>query len=335
MVLFMNNIFDEKDYVTNYIKHGFSLGSNFQRDCQIFIRWRMGQGDTKQEIEKKIYKKLSKQLKTFDKEFFSYRVEQAFKAVKRMQKKGKNIELIHIKEVSIPYATLNWFKEQDLKKNERKLLFTLYVGDIIKHKIDGYCLHLDYDKEFLKNNSNIIKSASVVKIVRTLRMAGYLHQLVSMKEGLNGVLFLDFPETEEFKETLKDDNIYTLYTNDFYNLGNKLYDIFENDKYFLETFQNAQNSPQNGLKTVVCKECGKEFKIGPKGQRDVCRECYRKIKNHVIGEEQQNIIKICKNCGKEFQSTTKGKRDICEECYRISYKEKDRLRKIPKEKVDQ
>ena len=252
MVLFMNNIFDEKDYVTNYIKHGFSLGSNFQRDCQIFIRWRMGQGDTKQEIEKKIYKKLSKQLKTFDKEFFSYRVEQAFKAVKRMQKKGKNIELIHIKEVSIPYATLNWFKEQDLKKNERKLLFTVYVGDIIKHKIDGYCLHLDYDKEFLKNNSNIIKSASVVKIVRVLRMSGYLHQLVSMKEGLNGVLFLDFPETEEFKETLKDDNIYTLYTNDFYNLGNKLYDIFENDKYFLETFQNTQNSLQNNLKTVVC-----------------------------------------------------------------------------------
>lgn len=264
--------------MTNYIKHGFSLGSNFQRDCQIFIRWRMGQGDTKQEIEKKIYKKLSKQLKTFDKEFFSYRVEQAFKAVKRMQKKGKNIELIHIKEVSIPYATLNWFKEQDLKKNERKLLFTLYVGDIIKHKIDGYCLHLDYDKEFLKNNSNIIKSASVVKIVRVLRMAGYLHQLVSMKEGLNGVLFLDFPETEEFKETLKDDNIYTLYTNDFYNLGNKLYDIFENDKYFLETFQNAQNSPQNGLKTVVCKECGKEFKIGPKGQREVCSECYKELR---------------------------------------------------------
>lgn len=335
MVLFMNNIFDEKDYVTNYIKHGFSLGSNFQRDCQIFIRWRMGQGDTKQEIEKKIYKKLSKQLKTFDKEFFSYRVEQAFKAVKRMQKKGKNIELIHIKEVSIPYATLNWFKEQDLKKNERKLLFTLYVGDIIKHKIDGYCLHLDYDKEFLKNNSNIIKSASVIKIVRVLRMSGYLHQLVSMKEGLNGVLFLDFPETEEFKETLKDDNIYTLYTNDFYNLGNKLYDIFENDKYFLETFQNAQNSPQNDLKTVVCKECGKEFKIGPKGKRDVCSECYKKITNHVIEDDKKYTNRICEKCGKYFTVSNKSSRNICDECYKLLRKEKDRLRKIPQTKVEE
>ena len=36
---------------------------------------------------------------------------------------------------------------------------------LLKHQIDGYCLHMDYDKEFLKNNSNIIKSASVVKII--------------------------------------------------------------------------------------------------------------------------------------------------------------------------
>lgn len=331
----MNNIFDEKDYVTNYIKYGFSLGTNFQRDCQIFIRWRIGQGDTKQEIEKKIYKKLSKQLKTFDKEFFSYRVEQAFKAVKRMQKKGKDIDLIHIKEISIPYSTLNWFKEQDLKKNERKLLFALYVGDILKHQIDGYCLHMDYDKEFLKNNSNIIKSASVVKIIRTLRMSGYIHQLVSMKEGLNGVIFLDFPETEDFKETLKDDSIYTFYTNDFYNLGNKLYDIFENDKYFLETFQNAQNASQNGLKTLVCEECGKEFKIGSKGQRTLCRECYKKVVNHVIEDDKKMITKVCQKCGDKFQISTKGKRELCDKCYKENRKEKDRLRKIPQEKVDQ
>lgn len=331
----MNNIFDEKDYVTNYIKYGFSLGANFQRDCQIFIRWRMGQGDTKQEIEKKIYKKLSKQLKTFDKEFFSYRVEQAFKAVKRMQKKGKDIELIHIKEISIPYATLNWFKEQELKKNERKLLFALYVGDILKHKIDGYCLHLDYDKEFLKNNSNVIKSASIIKLIRVLRMSGYLHQLVSMKEGLNGVLFLDFPETEDFKETLKDDNVYTFHTNDFYNLGNKLYDIFENDKYFLGTFQNSQNGSQNDLKTLTCKECGKEFKIGPKGQRDVCSECYKKVVNHIVEDDKKTITKVCQECGNKFQISTKGKRDLCDKCYKENRKEKDRLRKIPQEKVEQ
>lgn len=323
----MNNIFDEKDYVTNYIKYGFSLGSNFQRDCQIFIRWRIGQGDTKQEIEKKIYKKLSKQLKTFDKEFFSYRVEQAFKVVKRMQKKGKDIDLIHIKEISIPYATLNWFKEQDLKKNERKLLFTLYVGDILKHQIDGYCLHMDYDKEFLKNNSNIIRSASVVKIIRLLRMSGYIHQLVSMKEGLNGVIFLDFPEKEEFKETLKDDNIYIFYTDDFYNLGNKLYDIFENDKYFLETFQNAQNCSQDNLKTLVCKECGKEFKIGSKGKRTLCIECYKKVRHHKLKEYEKYINKTCNKCGKEFTISSKGKRDICDECYKELRKEKDRLRK--------
>lgn len=106
-------------------------------------------------------------------------------------------------------------------------------------------------------------------------MNGYLHQLVSMKEGLNGVLFLDFPEREEFKETLKDDHTYTFYTNDFYNLGNKFYDIIENDKYFVKTFIDGENQHEQKIKSVICKRCGKEFKISLKGKREFCSECYK------------------------------------------------------------
>ena len=129
--------------------------------------------------------------------------------------------------------------------------------------------------------------------------------------------------------------MYTFYTNDFYNIGNKLYDIFENDKYFLETFQNAQNASQNGLKTLVCEECGKEFKIGSKGQRTLCSECYKKVVNHVIEDDKKMITKVCQKCGDKFQISTKGKRELCDKCYKENRKEKDRLRKIPQEKVDQ
>ena len=104
---------------------------------------------------------------------------------------------------------------------------------------------------------------------------------------------------------------------------------------FLETFQNANNDSSNDFKTLICKECGKEFKIGPKGKRDVCSECYKKIINHVVEDDKKIITKVCKECGNKFQISTKGKRDLCDKCYKENLKEKDRLRKIPEEKVHQ
>ena len=97
---------------------------------------------------------------------------------------------------------------------------------------------------------------------------------------------------------------------------------------FLETFQNANNDSSNDFKTLICKECGKEFKIGPKGKRDVCSECYKKVRHHKIEEHEKYIDKTCTKCGKEFTISSKGKRNICDECYKEERRKKDRLRKI-------
>ena len=64
-------------------------------------------------------------------------------------------------------------------------------------------------------------------------------------------------------------------------------------------------------------------------------KCYKKIRQHNIEKNEKYIKKVCEKCGKEFTISKKGKRNICEECYRVLYREKDRLRKIPKEKVHQ
>ena len=59
------------------------------------------------------------------------------------------------------------------------------------------------------------------------------------------------------------------------------------------------------------------------------------IKIAIIEDDKKMITKVCQKCGDKFQISTKGKRDLCDKCYKENRKEKDRLRKIPQEKVDQ
>ena len=59
------------------------------------------------------------------------------------------------------------------------------------------------------------------------------------------------------------------------------------------------------------------------------------MRHHKIESHEKYIDKICENCGEIFQISTKGKRNLCDKCYKEKTKIKDRLRKIPEEKVHQ
>lgn len=304
----MIKIFNEKAYIDNYIKDGFRNLRKWGFDAKLYVRWLKlpmedgGRGEefSKAQCKEELLRKLKKnQFFNLSKsyQYINDLIEQAWK---------DKTPLLDIKTIPVSYATMNWFKMQGLKKNEIKLLFTLYLGYLIKqHKYaKEYCKVFDLfiDREFLRTNSNIAKGYSIRNAIGVFADKGLIHYP-------GHKITLTFIDREDFKECENDiSDIYNFSLEELDNIGNTLFTYYEQHRF--------------------CLACGKLIPEHP--NKKYCDECYEQRNREKAKEryeQQEEKTLICEQCGKEFTISANGKRKKCEQCYKDFCKERDRLRK--------
>ena len=147
----MYRIFNERKYIETYIKKGFQDYYNLNSDMQLYVRWlklpKQDGGEGHQYDKKECKEKLLNKLKKIP----YYNIIRNMKTINRnIDTAWKNKRpLLNIEQIPVTYATMNWFKTQGLRKNEIKLLFTIYMGYRIKQHAQNkeYCVYFDEIKD--------------------------------------------------------------------------------------------------------------------------------------------------------------------------------------------
>jgi hypothetical protein len=306
----MIKIFDEKAYIEIYIKQGFKNLHSWTRDAILYVRWLKlpysdggcGRELSKNECKEELIRICKKSIPLFN-EMADYK-----KIKNIIDRAWANKEpLLQVKDISISHATLSWFKKQGLKKNEMKLLFTLYIGYLIKKnnlKIkDATWFGQMTDREFLRSNSNISSGFSIKKTLNIFRDLNLI--------DLRGEYFsIIFPQHEDFiacENNVTKLEILTGY--DLYNIGDALCKFYENYRY--------------------CEECGRLINNATKNKK-YCDDC-AKIRKY---RPQVTKIVTCDNCKKDFETSSKNNKAtyLCEDCYKIHrrIKKTETMRKLRK-----
>lgn len=301
------SIFDERAYIDIYIKQGFKNLGTWTRDAILYVRWLKlpydqggcGRELSKKECKEELIRICKKSVPLFN-EMSDYK-----KINNIIDRAWKNKDpLIQIKDIPVSHTTFSWFKEQKLKKNETKLLFTLYIGYLIKKKRfkEGNPAWFSQikDREFLRSNSNISTSCSIKKTLNLFRDKG----LIDLRGEYFSITFID---REDFKHCENNVTRLEFITGqDLYNIGDTLYKFYENYKY--------------------CEDCGKLIE-NSKNKR-FCEDCakLRKYKPKEIHEQSKTVT--CRDCKKEFKTSSKNNKSEyrCEKCYKEHQQELTRIR---------
>ena len=326
----MIKIFDEIQYIEDFVKNDFLDTSHWIYDISIYVRWKYKENDgsyTKSKIRKELINKCQKSFSWFN-------INIDYKIIDEVIKNNwkETRDFLSIKEIPVRQEVIEWFKQQKLKKNELKLLFTIYMSYRIKQLREDFteqqCLdfyHLS-DKTFLRKNGCLSTSTSLRKLLISFYDRGYLYSTNGNKYTAifiqnNDVFKLDTFEVKE-KENI-------LITKDLETVGDWIFNRLQNytfciqcgkmiekitnpNKYCDDCRKKIEEQRQaKKIKSCVCIDCGKEFIISSKNNNTVrCTECQKKHRYNVIEEKS-----ICTKCGKEYMRKGRTQRDICDECY--------------------
>ena len=303
----MISIFDEKAYIEIYIKQGFKNLSTWTRDAILYVRWLKlpyedggcGRELSKKQCKEELVKICKKSVPLFN-EMSDYK-----KINTIIEKAWKNKEpLFQIKNIHISHTTFSWFKKQGLRKNETKLLFTLYIGYLIKKKRfkdgDPTWFSQIKDREFLRSNSNISTSCSIKKTLNIFRDKG----LIDLRGEYFSILFINDENFKHYENNVTRIEIIT--GPDLYNIGDTLYKFYDNYKYCEECGKLIENSKNK----KYCEECAKKRKYKPKD----------------LSEQIKKVI--CINCKKEFETSSKNNKEEyrCTDCKKEHDRNLTRLR---------
>ena len=327
----MIKIFDEIQYIEDFVKNDFLTTNHWMYDISIYVRWKYKENDgsyTKSRIRQELINKCQKSFPWFN-------INIHYKVIDEVIKNNwkETRDFLSIKEIPVRQEVIEWFKQQKLKKNELKLLFTIYMSYRIKQFREDFteqqCLdfyHLS-DKTFLRKNGCLSTSTSLRKLLISFYDRGYLYSTNGNKYTAifiqdNDVFKLDTSEVKE-KENI-------LITKDLETVGDWIFNRLQNytfciqcgrmiekitnpNKYCDECRKKIEEQRQaKKIKSCVCIDCGKEFIISSKNNNTVrCTECQKKYEYTPI-----EVVRKCTKCGKEFIKKGKTKRDICDECYR-------------------
>lgn len=305
----MIRIFDERAYIDNYIKYGFKNISKLRRDAILYVRWLKlpiedgGCGEllSKKECEQELLKKCRKV------PYLNIDAKPEYiKTIMDKAWKDKH-PLLSIKEIPVSISVMNWFRRQGLKKNEIKLLFTLYMGYLIKmekYHDEDICTWFNQinDRDFLRGNANITTGASVKKILNVFRDKKFIQH-----EGKR--FKITFIYLDEFKECEQGKEKFIFKTQNLEKIGNTLYAYYDEKRF--------------------CLKCGRI--IPTITNKKYCDECYEQIKkekdlrrvNKQYQKKEDKVI-TCIDCGKSFSVGSRSKRNRCDECYAIYRKEQKR-----------
>ena len=234
--------YNEIEYIKKYIQTGEFINYRFwRRDAGLFVRWMKSQAFSKQQIKQKLIKTCNKM------HWFNYDIEYELinNIIEQNWKKEK--PFITIEKIEVPKDVIYWFANQNLKKNELKLLFTLYIWtriqEIYYDKKKANRIYWYNDKIFLKKSSNIVNSVSIMNTIFEFEEKGYITEfegsaILKMQDkysdtfhtseiGIsklahdNGMSIIASSVFENLK--FKDKLI--LNTEDLYNIGNWIWDV--------------------------------------------------------------------------------------------------------------
>lgn len=304
----MIKIFDEKAYIEIYIKQGFKNLYSWTRDAILYVRWLKlpyedggcGRELSKKECKDELIRICKKSIPLFN-EMADYK-----KIKTIIDRAWANKEpLLQVKNIAISHTVLSWFKKQGLKKNEMKLLFTLYIGYLIKKKYlkinDATWFGQITDREFLRTNSNITSGFSIKKALNVFRDK----KLIDLRGEYFSITFINQEDFQNCEKNVSNIEIITGY--DLYNIGDALYKFYNNYRYCEDCGRLIDNSSMN---KKYCIDCAKIHKYKP----------------------QKNKIVKCIDCGKEYETSSKNnnKEYRCESCYLIHRREKkaETMRKL-------
>lgn len=309
----MIKIFDEKAYIDIYIKQGFKNLHSWTRDAILYVRWLKlpyEQGGCGRELSKKECKE--ELIRICKKSIPLFNEMSDYKKIENIIKKAwANKEpLLQVKNIRISHTLFSWFKKQGLRKNELKLLFTLYVGYLIKKnnlKIkDATWFGQITDREFLRSNSNISSSFSIKKALNLFRDKG----LIDLRGEYFSIIFIN---REDFKICENNvSNLETLTGYDLENIGEALYKFYDNYRY--------------------CDDCGRLIDKTKSTNKKYCEEC---AKLHKYKPQGTKVV-TCKDCECQFETSAKNNKEEyrCEECYKKHRRKKkaETMRKLREKK---
>lgn len=307
----MLRIFDTPKYIEDNIKYGFRDPNTWRSDAALFVRWKhaLEPDLKKREVKEILIKKCKKSVPM-------YVHDLQYNTINRIMDKNWNEEFvpIKVKSIQMTQGVIDWFINQNLKKNELKFLFALYMGYILnrcsKHESKiKYIYDNGTDKMFLRNNTSMPKNYSTFSMFNRMEELGYLQ----MYRECSTLLFIDNPELSIYTE-IKDDKPkeytykfycgssnskdmkYTFTTEDLYDFGDKFWKITQG--------------------FITCKRCGKV--IEKVTNRKYCEECAKIENEHFVPKDKQIKKVICCNCGNEFETSSKNnkKEYRCPDCYK-------------------
>ena len=312
--------YNEIEYIKKYIQTGEFINYRFwRRDAGLFVRWMKSQGFSKSQVKQKLVRTCNKM------HWFNYDVEYELinNIIEQNWKKEK--PFITVEKIEVPKDVIYWFAHQNLKKNELKLLFTLYIWTRIQAiYYDNKKANRIYwfnDKIFLKKSSNIVNSVSIMNTMFNFEEKGYITEF-------EGSAILKIQEEDAFHtseigisklahdngmsvvsssvfENLKFKDKLILNTDDLYNIGNWIWDV-------LTTKKN------------ICLKCGRP--IESKQAKVYCDICSKLSK---YTPQETKLVK-CIDCGTEFEVSSKShlKEYRCQSCYEIHRTKKNREKSL-------
>ena len=332
----MIKIYDEIQYIEDFVKGDFLDTPHWIYDISIYVRLKYKDCHneyTKAKIREELVKKCQKSFPWFN-------INIHYKIIDEVIKNNwkETRDFLSIKEIPIRQEVIEWFQKQNLKKNELKLLFTIYIAYRIKKCRGDFseqqCLdfyHLS-DKTFLRKNGCLSTSTSLRKTLISFYDRGYLYSENGNKYTPifirdNDVFKLDTSEVSNRENILITKDLETCGDWIFNRLKNYTYCIqcgkmiekITNNRYCQECKKKIEDSKKPKLiKTLICEDCGKEFVTSSRdGHKTRCESCQKKHRYTPIEEKF-----ICERCGKEFIKTGKSKRNICKKCYSEDRKNK-------------
>ena len=342
----MIKIYDEIQYIEDFVKGDFLDTPHWIYDISIYVRWKYKDCHneyTKAKIRDELVKKCQKSFPWFN-------INIHYKIIDEVIKNNwkETRDFLSIKEIPIRQEVIEWFQKQNLKKNELKLLFTIYIAYRIKKCRGDFseqqCLdfyHLS-DKTFLRKNGCLSTSTSLRKTLISFYDRGYLYSENGNKYTPifirdNDVFKLDTSEVSNRENILITKDLETCGEWIFNRLKNYTYciqcgrmieKITNPNKYCDECRKKIEESKKpKMIKKIICQDCGKEFVVSAKNNSSIrCEDCQKKYEYTTIEEKV-----TCKKCGKEFIKNGNSKTRFCKECYKkYNQLSKNIWRSLPK-----
>ena len=329
----MIEIFDENEYIETYIKHGFKNVSRWYADMALYTRWKKSEEGNRVPLLTKdmVIKDIERKCKQ---SFSWFTVDEHHDIVKKIvnQNWDKEFNPVVIKKINISADIVQWFKKQKLRKNELKILFTIYVGYRIKkeiHSNEKYLAWFVYesDKSFFRNNSNISTNASVFEIIGNLYNPGYIAYGRDnfTREELQpyidkGISLVEAIKIKQFEEQGKKFRFFAKFIFDnkeFQDEHIQMDDIILNthDLYNIGEVIDKLTS-----KYIICKNCHRVV-LASKKNKSYCDECIKekdKIRKKAEAAKYTKIgtkILECIDCGAKFEIDARIMNKVrCDEC---------------------